>query len=71
MDINICKNSPVNYYIPVNISKEELFIHNKSDNYYNDICKSASSKNGTDISLYDRKNEFNNNNLSLCAMGWI
>ena len=54
LDISKCCKLPVNFYIPVNIDKEKLYIHNKSDNYYIDICKSVSSKNETDICLYDR-----------------
>ena len=41
------------------------FLNPKSD-YYNDICSSTTSECGTDISLKDRKNEFINNNMSLC-----
>ena len=37
----------------------------KSD-YYNDICFKATSNFGTDITLNDRRNEFVENNMTLC-----
>ena len=39
---------------------------NSSSGYYNDICYTATSDNGTDITLNDRKNEFIENNKSVC-----
>ena len=47
------------YYIPVNINVDELYLYNKSDNYYKEECKVFKSKNGTDIPLYSRKKFFN------------
>ena len=41
-------------------------IHNPKSGYYNDICYIVTSDCGTDISLKDRRNEFVNNNLTLC-----
>jgi len=40
--------------------------YNSSSDYYNDICSKATSESGTDISLKDRRNEFVDNNMSLC-----
>ena len=54
------------YYIPVNINVDELYLYNKSDNYYKEECKVFISKNGTDISLYSRKKFFNTRFLSPC-----
>ena len=54
------------YYIPVNINVDELYLYNKSDNYYKEECKVFKSKNGTDISLYSRKKFFNTRFLSPC-----
>ena len=69
LDLNYCKNNKIYYSIPVTINEDTLFIYNKSDDYYTDRCKKASTKNGVDITLFDRKNEFNNNYLSLCLKG--
>ena len=39
---------------------------NSSSDYYNDICYTYTSEDGTDISLADRKRNFVNNNLTVC-----
>ena len=54
--------------LPEIINEKEEFKHNSSSEYYNDICYTYTTENGTDISLKDRKNEFINNNLSLCVI---
>ena len=43
-----------------------LIKYNSSDEYYNDICYTYTTENGTDIFLTDRKNEFIINNMSIC-----
>ena len=43
-----------------------MFLYDPNNAYYNDICFISELEAGTDITLYDRKNEYNNNNLSLC-----
>ena len=52
--------------IPVSINEDDLFKYDPTNLYYNDICYSYSTEDGTDIILSDRKNEFNYNNMSLC-----
>ena len=54
--------------IPINIDVNDnnLEKYNKSSDYYNDICSKTSSESGTDISLTDRKNNFVDNNMTLC-----
>ena len=41
-------------------------IINPASEYYNDICYTYTSKDGTDITLSDRKNIFVNDNLTVC-----
>ena len=65
LDLIICKDIKIAVSIPVYIN-EDINKYNTSSNYYNDICSKATSKSGTDILLTDRKNEFINNNMSLC-----
>ena len=65
LDYQICNNISIYYHIPVDINEDELYIYNKSDNYYKDRCRSV-IKNESDITTYDRKKEFNDNYLSLC-----
>ena len=65
LDLNLCQGINIELAIPV-IINETIDKHNPKSNYYNDICSKASSKNNTDITLYDRRNEFIKNNMSLC-----
>ena len=65
LNITLCKDSKVEISIPVNISSS-LDIYNPKSDYYNDICSKATSDFGADISLKDRRNEFVENNLTLC-----
>ena len=51
--------------IPVNIEKEE-FIHNPNGNFYKDKCHTYTTEFGTDLSMYDRKNNYNKNYYALC-----
>ena len=66
LDLYYCKHLQINITIPVSINEDNLFIYNSSSAYYNNICYKFKTKNKTDITLYDRKTEYNNNNLSLC-----
>ena len=66
LNLDHCKNTKINITIPVSIDENNLFKYNSSDDYYNDNCYLYTTENGTDITLYDRKNEYNNKNLSLC-----
>ena len=50
----------------VEINEDELFIYDPTSEYYNDICNTATSESGTDITLSDRKEEFLHKNLSVC-----
>ena len=66
LNLSICKNTKIKIEIPVSINENNLFKYNSSSNYYNDICNTYTTEKGTDIVLNDRKNEFINNNMSLC-----
>ena len=66
IDLNICKNMKVDFYIPVKIDEENLYKYNSSNEFYNDICYTFTTKYKTDIILKDRRNEFIYNNMSLC-----
>ena len=54
--------------VPVIIS-ESLDKLNTSSGYYNDICYTSTSDNGTDITLKDRKDEFIKGNKAVCQDG--
>ena len=65
LNMSKCEGINVDISIPVNLT-EDIDKYNTSSDYYNDICSNAKSKSGTDITLNDRKNEFINNNMTLC-----
>ena len=65
LNLSVCENDKITISIPVSLS-ENIDILNSSSSYYNNICYKATSESGTDISLKDRKNEFVNNNKTLC-----
>ena len=66
LNLTICENSKIKILMPAYIDESEEFKHNISSDYYNNICHIYTTKNGTDITLKDRKKEFNKNNMSLC-----
>ena len=65
LNLSVCENSKVSLSVPVILS-ESLDKLNSSSAYYNDICYTATSDSGTDISLKDRKNEFIEGNKTVC-----
>ena len=65
LNLTQCDNQKVDLSIPVQLD-EDLFMHNASDEYYNNNCLRTISDSGTDISLKDRRKEFIEKNLTLC-----
>jgi len=66
LNLSICNDTKIQILIPVTIEEKNINKFNSSDDYYNDICYTYTTENGTDIILSDRKNEFINNNMSVC-----
>ena len=66
LNLTICEGTEVDVFIPVKINNDDMDKHNKSSDYYNDVCYKTTSDKGTDISLSDRKNQFAENSMSLC-----
>ena len=71
LDLNYCNDILVKLNIPVSIDENKLFKHDPNSEYYTDECYSYTTENGTDIILEDRKNEYKDNNLSLCEFNCI
>jgi len=69
LNLNECKdrNIRITINIPVSINESIIYKFDLNSSYYNDICIN-SEENGIDITLYDRKNEYINNNLYLCTI---
>ena len=68
LNLSICKDIKIDVVIPVNIS-DDVEKHNPNSPYYNDICYITDSDGDKDITLSDRKEDFVNNNMSLCEHG--
>ena len=66
LELDCCEDTKIGISIPVSIDEDSLFKYNSSDDYYNDICYSYTTENGTDIVIKDRQNEYVSNNMSLC-----
>ena len=65
LNLSFCANEKMDISIPIQIT-ENLDKLNSSSEYYTDLCYTATSDDGTDINLNDRKNEFVNNNITVC-----
>ena len=55
LNLTSCAKSNILIYLPFKMN-ENKDKYNKSSGYYNDICYTTTSKDGTDIILKDRKN---------------
>ena len=68
LDLNSCKGEKIDILIPVKkvTIKDNLDKYNPKSGYYNDICYKTTSEYETDISIKDRRNEFVENNMTLC-----
>ena len=60
-----------NRYIYSIFITENLDKLNSSSDYYNNLCYTATSDSGTDMSLTDRKKEFVENNKTVCQEGCV
>ena len=81
LNLSICKNIRININTPAQLSDEVAMLYdslnesgynlfNENDSFYNDICSTYTSLNGSDITLADRKQIFNENgNITLCQSG--
>ena len=67
LNLSQCEGIKVNITIPTNIT-ENIDKYNISSGYYKDICYMADSEYKTDITLEDRKNEYVDNNMSICEI---
>ena len=66
LDLSICEGLKIYIGYPLNISEEELELYNSKSPFYNDICYTYTNSKGADVTLYDRQNEYFNNNKSIC-----
>jgi len=66
LDLSKCEGIDIFLGFPVNISEENLDLYDGNSDFYSDICYSYTNENGTDVTLSDRRNEYEKNNISLC-----
>ena len=66
LDLSLCNKNKVQYLVPVSINEEDIEKYDPSSKFYNDECNQYFSEDGVDMTLYERKNMFNEKNLSLC-----
>ena len=66
LNLNYCKNILIIYNVLPLKNEDKLFLYNPNSDYYHNICSKDNTSNELDITLFDRKNEFNINNRSLC-----
>ena len=64
LNLSICKDIKMDIYIPIKLD-DDFIKYNPKSEYYNNICYKANYDN-SDISLFDRKNIFIDNNMTLC-----
>lgn len=79
LNMEYCKEVKIVVNSPVNLDNQTIALYNSliksgynlfdtSDSFYNDICTTYTSENGTDVTIDDRQNELfaNNANFTLC-----
>ena len=66
LNITACEHSKILILISLKLNEKNLDILNSSSGYFNDICYTATTEDGTDITLKDRKAEFIDKNKTVC-----
>ena len=66
LNLTSCSNSKILISIPFEKINEDENIYNSNSGYYNDICYTTASKDGTDITLNDRQTNFINEDKIAC-----
>jgi hypothetical protein len=69
LNLTVCKDIKIDILIPKDIPANEIDKYNKDSGFYNDICHTLTTDTGTDISLNDRRIEYEKNNLHICEDG--
>ena len=66
LNLSYCQDINIELDIPAIIDENNLFKYDPNSGFYTDNCYSYTTEQGTDIILSDRRQEYNDNNLSLC-----
>ena len=71
LDLQYCNDAKVNVNIPVLIDESNLEKYNPESDYYNNICRPCTNEKGLDLTIFDRKNQYNTYNMSICPKNCI
>ena len=72
LDTSVCNHMKFIYSIPIKtqdiniINESSIYKYNPDSEYNNEICFQFTTQYNTDITLYDRRKEFNDYDYSLC-----
>ena len=66
LNLDYCNKTSIYIKIPVSINPDEIFKYDPKSDYYNDMCFPYNNEDGADVIIKDRKDEFIDNNMSLC-----
>jgi len=70
LNLTVCENSTISIYTPIVIN-DNIDKYNSSSGYYNDICYTTTSEDGTDITLKDRQKNYINGDRIVCQEGCV
>ena len=65
LNLTVCGTSKISIYIPI-VLNDTLDKYNSSSGYYNDICYTTTSEDGTDILLKDKQKEYIDKDYIVC-----
>ena len=65
LNLTVCNGIKIDILIPKEIPINEIDKYNKNSRFYTDICYTLANSE-IDISLADRRKEYENNNMSIC-----
>ena len=65
LNLSVCRKSKISIYIPITLS-DNIDKYNISSGYYNDICYTTTTEDGTDILLKDRQKEYIDKDYIVC-----
>ena len=71
LDLQYCNDAKVNVNIPVLIDESNLEKYNPESDYYNNICRPCTNEKGLDLTIFDRKKQYNTYNMSICPKNCI
>ena len=66
LNLNICNKLKINHYIPKIINDYNEYEFNPLNSFYMDKCSPTEFESDTDLTIYERRNNFNKKNISLC-----